>query len=351
MSSAACPASHAVYRLHGPPTARTRVAAPAQLLRAEAEYSQRLIDWLRSQARWVPQTELLHAVPQPAGAHAETLARLCLDAHPDAVATCYRWRAFAAWRNGALPGAVPTEAQARQLEQTWAATLRQRAGGCEAEAGHTTTPQQAALPHAAASAPLSPDAASAPAADAAPDSANAGAPLRATAAAALQANAGALRLSVLARELARAAAASGAPQSSEALHAALAAAPETFQLVPQFVGGAPFTVYLLDRATGRRVAPPPAATPEARAYLARLLAWLRREARWCALEEALKAVPPPVARAQHTYARVHARQHADDIATTHSMRHLAALRDGQPPGPPPTLAPTVLRESSSPQPA
>jgi hypothetical protein len=128
----------------------------------------------------------------------------------------------------------------------------------------------------------------------------------------------------------------------DAMRAALAAAPRDFELAPRFWDGTPdATVYLLQEGPGStrtRVAQPMAQTPEEAAYTQRLLAWLRQQDRWCTESETLAAVPSPDAAHTHVFLRsCLARQH-DFLARSDGWAHLAALRDGAPPGLPPACA-------------
>jgi hypothetical protein len=150
-------------------------------------------------------------------------------------------------------------------------------------------------------------------------------------------------LRVLAASVSRAASAGGhlAPPSPQALRAALAAAPQDFELVPHFMadGECDVAVYLLQAVTdggGRtRVTQPPAQTAEEAAYTQRLLAWLRQQDRWCCEAEVLACVPMPDAQHTHVFLRSCAAQQPDAVAVARAWRCLAALRDGAPPGPQP----------------
>jgi hypothetical protein len=128
-----------------------------------------------------------------------------------------------------------------------------------------------------------------------------------------------------------------------ALRAALAAAPERFELVRRCLNGNQgIQVYLLapppDGGPPVRVAPPPAEAPEDAAYGQRLLAWLTQQARWCCLDEVLAAVPPP-AHAGPPKAYLAARVVAAPgvLASAFQCGAFAAQRRGEPPAPPPSM--------------
>jgi hypothetical protein len=128
---------------------------------------------------------------------------------------------------------------------------------------------------------------------------------------------------------------------TQALHAAFAAAPQDFELVPRFMftGEQDVAVYLLQASPGgggrTRVTQPPAQTPEEAAYTQRLLAWLRQQDRWCCEAEVVASVPLPDPSLSHGYVRACVARHPDAVAVARAWRCLAAMRDGQPPGPQP----------------
>jgi hypothetical protein len=126
-----------------------------------------------------------------------------------------------------------------------------------------------------------------------------------------------------------------------ALRAALAAAPHDFELVPQFWNSERHTaVYLLHRSTAPgggcvRVWQPPEQTPDEAVYARRLLAWLRKQDRWCSEAEVLAAVPPPLdPHGPVAFFRGCVSQHLRcAVAMALGWRAFAAMRDGEPPGP------------------
>jgi hypothetical protein len=131
------------------------------------------------------------------------------------------------------------------------------------------------------------------------------------------------------------------------LRAELLAAPRLFELASQYVNGAPrVMVYLLRGAAAdargagaeaavTRVAAPVPTTRLVADYTRHLLAWLRSKGRWCDAREVLQALPPPVLHGGQAFLNARVAHLADDVATALNGNLLAALRDGEPPGPPP----------------
>jgi hypothetical protein len=154
--------------------------------------------------------------------------------------------------------------------------------------------------------------------------------------------AGALSLGALACRMTRARGYQNAAGKCcpDALREALAAAPHEFQLTPQFWDcEREVLVHLLREATpgGARtcVLPSSSATPEEAAYTQRLLTWLRQQDRWCGEAEVLACVPLPDAQHTYVFLRSCLARRRDAVAMASGWRFLAALRDGEPPGPPP----------------
>jgi hypothetical protein len=347
-----------VYLLEeGPGGTRTRVAQTPAQTPVQAAYTQRLLAWLRQQDRWCCEAEALASVLLPDSSSATgDFYRSCLEQQRDAVAMIHNWRCIAAMRDGAPPP-PPSLHEIDEIELRWkartAAAAAEAMPRARAAAEHrpprssiTAAGDNAAALHAA-SAVRSHDMVDAGVAAGVSSPGDGTASLQAAARVALldqpvKSRGVLLPDGLLSRIALRRRASDGlkmARLSGDELHAALAAAPLDFALVPQFWNGIRHVaVYLLQEGPGgtrTRVAQTLPQTPEEAAYTQRLLAWLRQQDRWCCEAEVLACVPPPDAQHTCVLLRSCAAQQADAVAMSHSWRCIAALRDGQPPAPPP----------------
>jgi hypothetical protein len=311
-----CVAVYLLEEQHG--GARTRVAQPPLQTPAEEAYTCRLLAWLSEQRRWCSEVEALACVPLPDASHTYVFLRSCVAKHLDQFATAHNWRFLAAMRGGNPPGLPPKENEVHAFEN----------------AAARATAEQKTLPMRVAAAATA----------AASNGADSVLALQAVARAVMlppqPAHAQGLRLDAVASLIATANRVKKlAEPTVDAVHAALAAAPLDFELVPQFWNGAPrIAVYLLqeDAGTRTRVARPLPPARDHVAYAERLLSWLRQQARWCSQAETLAAVPTPVGARPGMTLRTCVSQHMDDVAMAESGAFIAAMRNGAPPSPYPT---------------